>query len=156
MQEYGTSLFREFFRVIKKINDQNLKYAIIGGIAMAFHERPRFTRDIDILIYPNDIDVIKKLLKALGYFESSPPWTFKNTNLTLHRFMKVIHKDEIMIDVLLANSIEHQKIIEDTITDDSYVGKVRIADRKYMIILKQARNSAQDQVDIRSLQDDKN
>ena len=52
MPNQEISLFKEFFAVIKGINDQKLRYAIIGGIAMAFPDKPRFTKDIDILLLP--------------------------------------------------------------------------------------------------------
>ena len=147
-------MFREFFHIIKELNDAGIKYAVIGGIAMAFHEKPRFTRDIDLLIHPDELDKVKKTLSGLGYFESSPAWTFKNTNLTLCRFLKVIGEDEIMLDILLANTKAHKQIIENAVPDDSYVGEVRIAEKNDIIYLKRARNSEQDQIDIRSLEHD--
>lgn len=54
-------LYNEFFSIIKQFKIRKLKYAIIGGIAMAFHESPRFTRDIDILVLPENIKEIADL-----------------------------------------------------------------------------------------------
>jgi len=39
--------------------------------------------DIDILVLPEDLEKITTIFEEIGYFESSAPWTFKNTNLTL-------------------------------------------------------------------------
>jgi len=40
------NLYDEFFMIIRSFNLAGLKYVVIGGIAMAFHDTPRFTRDI--------------------------------------------------------------------------------------------------------------
>ncbi len=37
--------FREF---IQLLNDNNVRYLVIGGYAVAFHGHPRYTKDIDI------------------------------------------------------------------------------------------------------------
>ena len=42
-------LYREFFAVIKALNKKGLDYSVVGGIALAFHSQPRFTRDIEKL-----------------------------------------------------------------------------------------------------------
>jgi len=40
--------FREF---IQSLNDNEVKYLVVGGYAVAFHGYPRHTRDIDIWIW---------------------------------------------------------------------------------------------------------
>ena len=37
--------FKEFFQLLNK---NKVRYLIIGGVAVAFHGYPRFTKDIDI------------------------------------------------------------------------------------------------------------
>ena len=68
---------------------------------MAFHDQPRFTKDIDILALPEDLKIIKKAFEELGYFESSSPWTFINTKITLYRFMKTENEDSLLVDILI-------------------------------------------------------
>lgn len=62
-----------FILIIKDFEKLRIKCAIVGGIAMAFHDQPRFTKDIDILALPEDLEIIKKAFEELGYFESSQP-----------------------------------------------------------------------------------
>ena len=38
---------------IRSLNSNGVEYVIVGGYAQAFHGRPRFTGDIDILIRPS-------------------------------------------------------------------------------------------------------
>jgi predicted nucleotidyltransferase len=58
--------FREF---IGSLNDNGVKYLVVGGYAVAFHGHPRYTKDLDIWIQvsaQNASNVIKAL-KAFGF-----------------------------------------------------------------------------------------
>lgn len=147
-------LYDEFFSFIGYLNKLGARYAVVGGIAVAFHGRPRFTRDIDILVHPDDLGLARMAFDRLGYVETAEPWTFRNTNLTLHRFLKVRGEDEMMIDILLANTVGHQKMIEEAVETPSEAGRVRVASRQSLIDLKRARNSNQDKADIEALEHD--
>ncbi|MGB5815104.1 MAG: DUF6036 family nucleotidyltransferase [Thermoanaerobaculia bacterium] len=49
------------------MNSRNVKAVIVGGHALAFHAKPRFTKDIDILVEPS-ADNAKRLMQALDDF----------------------------------------------------------------------------------------
>jgi hypothetical protein len=49
------------------LNAQSVKALIVGGYAVAFHAKPRFTKDIDLLVEPNP-DNAQRLLRALSDF----------------------------------------------------------------------------------------
>ncbi|MCC5834669.1 MAG: hypothetical protein JJU20_08045 [Opitutales bacterium] len=148
-------LFREFFAVIQALNEEGLDYSVVGGIALAFHAQPRFTRDIDILALPADLDRYRTVFSSLDYMELAEPWTFKDTDVTLHRFGKQSSEqdaDLIVIDLLLGNEERHGEIIKRSTVDRSPVGKVRLATREDLIWMKRIRGSKQDQADIEKLE----
>ena len=122
---------------------------------MAFYTEPRFTRDIDLLVDAEDYDKAKGILEEQGYFESAPPWTSRRVPIELHRFLKVTGEDEMMIDILLAETEEVRGIIRDSVEAESEEGRIRIASRKDLIRLKRMRDSKQDQADIEKLEDEK-
>ena len=70
------NIFEEFKRLVLKLEKQKVRYALVGGVAMAFYAEPRFTRDIDILVISDDFDKTESILEKDGYFESTSPWTF--------------------------------------------------------------------------------
>ena len=148
-------LYSEFFDITSKLNNAGIKYSVVGGIALAFHDVPRFTRDIDILVLPEDVPRISVILKDSGYSESADPWTFKRVNLTLHRFAKIKGEEHIMIDILAGGDDRHKKIIEQSVSASSGKGNINIAAREDLIWMKRIRNSDQDKVDIKNLKDDK-
>lgn len=146
------NLYDEFFSIVSLFNKLRIKYAVIGGIALAFHAVPRFTRDIDILVQSDDMDLLKTAMDRLGYEETAEPWTLANTTLVLHRFLKIRGEDEVMIDVLVADSERHRRIIHNADPAESRMGMVPVATRMDIIWLKRSRNSAQDLVDISELE----
>ena len=149
------NIFDEFAEIIKHIEQEKIRYAIVGGVAMAFYEEPRFTQDIDMLLEPNDFEKARRILEQKGYFESAEPWTFKNTPLTLHRFFKAIEHEQMIIDLLVAGNKKHLDIIENALIAKSEHGIAHVADKADIIWLKRQRNSLQDQADIERLEDEK-
>jgi hypothetical protein len=149
-------LYREFFAIINALNKRGLEYAVVGGIAMAFHSQPRFTRDIDILARPVDLSVYENIFLSLGYARLGEPWTLHNTPITIHRFGKataLADDDMIVIDLLIGNEERHAEIIAQCLTDASPAGTVRLASREDLIWMKQARGSKQDEADIERLRE---
>lgn len=49
--------------ILRTLNENNIKYAIIGGIAMGQHALPRTTHDLDILVAVKDLGKVRKLFK---------------------------------------------------------------------------------------------
>lgn len=149
------SVFYEFHNIVQRLQAEGIEYALIGGVAVAFHSEPRFTKDVDLLIREGELDRIAEALKREGYFKSSAPWTFKNSKLTLHRFLKIEDLDEMIIDVLVANDGRCQEIIANALEAESErTGVVRVASKSDLIWLKRQRNSKQDQADIARLEDE--
>lgn len=154
-EEDNLNVFEEFKRLMIVLESYKVRYALVGGVAMAFYTEPRFTRDIDLLIDSEDYEKTKGILEKEGYFESTSPWTFRKVPIELHRFLKVTPEDELMIDILLAKAKEVRRIIRDSVEVESEEGRVKLANRKDLIWLKKMRNSKQDQADIEKLEDEK-
>ena len=133
-----------------------MRYALVGGVAMAFYTEPRFTRDIDLLVDSEDFEKAKGILEKEGYFESASPGTFPNVAVELHRYLKIAdEEDEMLIDVLVAKNEEVRMIIRNAVEAESEDGSVMLANRRDLIWLKRMRDSKQDQADIEKLEDDK-
>ena len=115
------NIFEEFQKIVSVIDDNNLEYALVGGVAMAFHDEARFTRDIDIMLLPGDIDVLVNLLSGIGYSEPASPWTFRNSDITLHRFVKVDEDEDMQLDVLSANMPRTRQILKNSLTQSQYI-----------------------------------
>lgn len=56
--------FKEF---IELLNAHKVKYLIVGGYAVGFHSRPKFTNDLDIWV-DNSAENAEKVLTVLKVF----------------------------------------------------------------------------------------
>ncbi len=60
-------LNRDFKEFIRSLNDNHVRYLVVGGYAVAFHGHPRYTKDIDIWIEMTQANV-EKVIKSLAQF----------------------------------------------------------------------------------------
>lgn len=58
---------KDYEEFLGSLNRHNVKYCIIGAYAVAFYAKPRYTKDIDILVEPSK-DNARSILKALDEF----------------------------------------------------------------------------------------
>lgn len=57
----------ELFKITKCLDDAGVDYGLCGGLAVAIHGYPRFTKDIDILIRTESLEVAKSSLANIDY-----------------------------------------------------------------------------------------
>ena len=60
-------LNRDFKEFIQSLNDNQVRYLVVGGYAVAFHGHPRYTKDMDIWIEMGPENAAR-LIKALEQF----------------------------------------------------------------------------------------
>ena len=145
------NVFFEFHKVVRGLQARRVRYAVIGGVAMAFHSYARFTKDIDILTKESELEAIGEILEKEGYRRSGEPWSFKS-RLTLHRFWKIDDGDEMVVDILVSGCERHDRIIDEALEAYSkHTGSVFVANRNDLIWLKEQRNSSLDKADIEML-----
>jgi hypothetical protein len=147
-------LLSEFNRIIEKLRDTPIRYAVVGGLAVAIHGAPRATEDVDFLVHHTDIEQFCSLLKSLSYVTTTKPWTFANTQLTLHRYFRGERgRDELyVVDLLSASDPAHLAMLSRTKEAPWAGGVLRVLSRKDLIIMKRARNSNQDLADIERME----
>jgi len=62
-------LSKDFKEFLELLNENKVKYLVVGGYAVAFHGHPRYTKDIDVWIElsPDNANNILKALKEFGF-----------------------------------------------------------------------------------------
>jgi hypothetical protein len=58
---------KDYEEFLELLNKHNVRYCVVGAFALAFHARPRYTKDMDIFVEPT-IDNAERLLIALDEF----------------------------------------------------------------------------------------
>ena len=59
---------RDYEEFIAALNDHGVRYLIIGAHAVAFHARPRATKDLDILLDPTPANARRALAALRDFF----------------------------------------------------------------------------------------
>ena len=145
------NLYDEFSGIVKAFQKKKIRFAIVGGLAMAFYDQPRFTRDIDVLLHSEDEERMVSAMNKLGYFESARPLRFSKISIILRRFMKTKGEDFIPVDILVGKERRIDAIVEGATLQAWLKGTVRVAKKEDIIWLKKRRGSDQDKLDIRKL-----
>jgi len=63
----GMMLNQDFKEFIQSLNDNGVRYLVIGGYAVAFHGHPRYTKDLDIWIEMTAVNAAN-IVRALQQF----------------------------------------------------------------------------------------
>jgi len=63
----GTVLNQDFKEFIKSLNDNGVRYLVVGGYAVALHGYPRYTKDMDVWVEMT-VENASKIVKALNQF----------------------------------------------------------------------------------------
>jgi len=67
MEQHEPSLPLDFVDLLAAFGNAEVRYLIIGGYAVGYHDRPRTTKDLDILLDPAP-DNIRRACRALLEF----------------------------------------------------------------------------------------
>jgi len=71
---------KEVLAFLQALNDQEVKYMLVGGVATAFHGYVRATQDLDLWVQKTDENK-EKLIKALGAVDVRGAELFRNIPL---------------------------------------------------------------------------
>ncbi len=66
-----SAVFDALRKIMNRLNDMGISYAVVGGLALFQHGLRRFTEDVDILVTRADLRRIHNELEVLGYL---PPY----------------------------------------------------------------------------------
>lgn len=100
-------LQEELFRIVDTLDTEGIDYALCGGLAVIVHGHPRLTRDIDMLILPEDLDRIRDAVRPLGFSMESGILPFDQGQPTERRVFRVTKAeghDHLTLDLVLVGS----------------------------------------------------
>lgn len=144
--------YEELFRLFNK---HKVRYCIIGSYAVAFYARPRYTKDIDILIEAS-IDNSGRVVRALNEFG------FESLALSAADFRKKgniiqLGFEPVRIDVLTSiKGCSFVRVWKHKETAKYGQEKVCFIGLEDLIRLKKMSNRPQDRADLVSLLESKN
>ncbi|MEO8551425.1 MAG: nucleotidyltransferase family protein [Kofleriaceae bacterium] len=148
------NLVDELHAIAAAFEAQGIRYAVCGGIAVTAHGAVRTTKDIDVLIAPEDVARAVEVVRPLGYTFAALPMTFEEgtpRERHVQRISKIVGADHLMIDLLSADSAL-AGMLDDRITIELPEGKLAIVSRGTLIRMKRLAGRSQDLADIEKLE----
>ncbi len=109
------SLSADLKEFIELLNSRGVEYVIVGAHSLAFHGRPRYTGDLDILIRPSpeNAEKIAAVLNEFGFSESG----FKSSDF--------IEPDQMIQLGRVPNRIDLMTGISGVETNDAFATRIR-------------------------------
>ncbi|HEV2022290.1 MAG TPA: hypothetical protein VGQ94_07140 [Terriglobales bacterium] len=146
------SLYDELKALVAALNQEQVPYALCGGLAMAVHGFVRATEDIDLLVQRGDIERILSIASRFGYTLRSKPMVFEGGSMEIHRVVKVLGEDEdpLMLDLLLVTPAL-EEVWQAREWKEWQEGAFWVVSREGLIRLKSGRASNIDLEDLRRL-----
>ncbi len=141
---------KDYEDLLKLFNKNKVKYCIIGAYAVAFYGRPRYTKDMDILIEP-EVKNAEKIVKALNEFG------FKNCGLQVKDFTEKgriiqLGYEPIRVDIITSIlRVDFEDIWKNKKKGVYGSQKVFFIALKDLIKIKKISNRKQDKVDLEIL-----
>ena len=141
---------KDYEEFLALLNEHKVRYCIIGAHALAFHSRPRYTKDIDILIDPTTENA-RRIVIALSAFG------FGILDLSEEDFTEEEHiiqlgYEPVRIDILTSiKGLDFSDVWENR-EEGIYGGQtVNYLDRKNLIKSKKISDRIQDHADLELL-----
>ncbi len=147
-------LLIELKNLIEALEKNKIDYALCGGLALAVYARPRATLDIDIMVEPDILAAVKKVVKKIGFNVPAAPMSFKDGAVQIQRMTKIDKESEehMVLDLLLVTP-QIKTSWDSKISVDWEGGALKVLSPKGLIMLKSLRNSGQDIDDIEYLKE---
>ncbi len=97
-------LYHELIKLLKLLQRDKIDYALCGGLAVALYGYPRFTKDIDVMVRPEDLDRALEAAAKRGFTLSAGIIPFdvgKSEERRVYRVSKITGKDVLPLDLIL-------------------------------------------------------
>lgn len=146
-------IFDELLRLVDALGAAEIPYAICGGIAVAIHGYPRFTKDIDLIVLRTDTERTKAACAGVGFDLDTGivPFASKDRPFReIYRLAKTEGAEILMLDLLLID--DPANVAWATRTEVEWRGRrVSIVSREGLCAMKRAAGRDIDVIDLRRL-----
>ena len=148
------TLLDELSQLISALNENEIEYAVCGGLAMAIHGFVRATVDIDLLIRQESLEKAYQVAATKGFDIRGLDISFKERAVEIRRVSKIDDDGEVLsLDFLLVTAqVEDVWITRETI--DFLGKKLWVVSRTGLIKMKTLAGRPQDLADIERLENE--
>jgi hypothetical protein len=145
----------ELRALVVKLDEHDIEYALCGGMAMAVHDRPRFTIDIDLLIEEASLPAAMSIAESLAYNIRGKDLSFAGGAVEIRRISKIDPDggDLMTVDFLLVTP-QIREAWDSRVASEWEGRRLSVVSRAGLIALKKLSGRPRDLVDISELSED--
>lgn len=148
------TLLDELSQLISALNENEIEYAVCGGLSMAIHGFVRATVDIDILIQPESLEKAYKIAEEKGYDIRGLDISFKERAVEIRRVSKIDADGEVLSLDLLLVTPQVEDVWETREKIDFLGNRLSVVSREGLIKMKRLAGRPQDLADIERLENE--
>lgn len=135
--------------LIAVLTRADIPYVLIGGLATGYRSRPRYTKDIDLILDIPQI-ALPVVLDSLGGLGFQFDQREVIEEFTRHH-MAVLWRDGVRIDWLKPLLPAYRHVLERSLTEPGPGGPIRVATAEGLVLIKLFAFRLQDQTDVEAL-----
>jgi hypothetical protein len=146
-------LYEELVLLVTALDRAGMRYAVCGGLAVAIHGHPRLTKDIDILVHPDDEARTLELAESAGFNAPSLPMEFgarTDWPMTVTRVSRIEGDDVLSLDVIRAAGWL-APILQQHASAEWEDRRIPVVSRRGLSLMKRVANRPQDRADLEVL-----
>ena len=148
------NLYDELRQLVAALGQAGIEYAICGGVALAFHGHPRFTKDIDLLVREQDLDKVRKAVAACGFTVEGGRVPFRlgePDELIIHHVSKILAHEILTLDLMVVNP-GLEEVWRSRGVFDWKGRQVKVVSRDGLLKMKRLAGRTQDLADVERLE----
>ena len=146
-------LYEELAGIVDELNEAGIDYAVCGGVALALHGLPRYTKDIDILVRMEDVERIRELVSPRGFDLPPAHLPFDvgtEREMRVVRISKVEKGELISLDLLVVTPVL-TSVWEDRQVFEWRGSSIQVVSAAGLAAMKRLAGRSQDLVDLERL-----
>ena len=148
------TLLDELSQLISALRENEIEYAVCGGLSMAIHGFVRATIDIDILIQPESLEKAYKIAEEKGFDIRGLDISFKERAVEIRRVSKIDADGEALSLDLLLVTPQVEDVWETREKIDFLGNRLSVVSREGLIKMKRLAGRPQDLADIERLENE--
>jgi cellobiose-specific phosphotransferase system component IIB len=148
------TLLDELSQIISALDENEIEYAVCGGLALAIHGFVRATVDIDILIQPESLERAYQVGAEKGFDIRGLDISFKERAVEIRRVSKIDADGEVLSLDLLLVTPQVQDVWETREKIDFLGNRLSVISREGLLKMKRLAARPQDLADIERMENE--
>jgi hypothetical protein len=143
------TLFEELMALVAALEEDGVAYGLVGGLAVAVWGAPRATKDIDLLVRPEQLERALAVASRLEFDLRAQPMTFRD-GMRLQRVSRARGRELLTLDFILVDD-NLESAWQSRVKLKSGERDLWVISRDALIAMKAAAARPQDIADIEKL-----